>query len=677
MTTTALGYPLNTLRDGVVGFVDKEPYAQPSVTTDVKISVERGFATILTSRTFCHDERSSIEAILTFPAPFEAVLTSLKVKIDERELTAIAQGKVTARETYEDALDRGKTAILHEEAMRGVHVLSIGQLASGVKATVLTQMVMPLANLGETPTLRFPFTISQIYGASPLLPSDDLITGRTKNDYATITLHVDAGRAIVDGKAVEAQTFSHSLAKGLFVTFPESSFGLIEGHDAQGRRVSLSMAPLPSTTDKTLNISILFDRSGSTAQDSGCSKSIWQAMHEGLAHALKSLRQGDRIALWDFDEECRHLGAATGSDAHGLIKRIGEPNGGTELGAALEKVVSHSKGDILVLTDGNSWRTEVHKASQLGRRITSVLVGENSFEAMIGRLASLTGGQIFAAAGNDVTSAINSALNSLRDQSSAIDGDLQEDRPLSLRTTRSGVKIDVHWSEVTQNSCDTIGRYAAALSLPLMSESSAEAFALSHDLCTHLTSLVIVDEAGTTSTDIPLVRKLPLIDNLMAPHSSHLMMKQFISNSISENIAMNISAQCYRAEDISMDWSPLDATFEESSFSFTQDLIYLAQRIDWDCHANQLLAGELSVLDEDDIILISKMSQDEAIEELGRDLSENPITVVLALLARLAEGKTAERLARRILTGVTKDRAEAITIILETYVQDQILRILT
>ena len=126
-----------------------------------------------------------------------------------------------------------------------------------------------------------------------------------------------------------------------------------------------------------------------------------------------------------------------------------------------------------------------------------------------------------------------------------------------------------------------------------------------------------------------------------------------------------------------MDWSPLDATFEESSFSFTQDLIYLAQRIDWDCHANQLLAGELSVLDEDDIILISKMSQDEAIEELGRDLSENPITVVLALLARLAEGKTAERLARRILTGVTKDRAEAITIILETYVQDQILRILT
>ena len=661
MTTTALGYPLNTLRDGVVGFVDKEPYAQPSVTTDVKISVERGFATILTSQTFCHDERSSIEAILTFPAPFEAVLTSLKVKIDERELTAIAQGKVTARETYEDALDRGKTAILHEEAMRGVHVLSIGQLASGVEVSVLTQMVMPLANLDGTPTLRFPFTIGQIYGASPLLPSDDLITGRTKNDCATITLHVDAGRAVVDGKAVDAQTFSHSLAKGLFVLFPETSFGLIKGHDAQGRRVSISMAPLLSTTEKLLNISILFDRSGSTAQDAGCSKSIWQAMHEGLATAFKSLRQEDRIELWDFDEECRHLGVATGSDAHGLIKLIGEARGGTELGGALEKVVSQSKGDILVLTDGNSWHTEVHKASQLGRRITSVLVGENSFEAMIGRLASLTGGQIFAAAGNDVAIAINSALNSLRDQSSAIEGDMLESRPQSLKTTRSGVKIDVHWSEFTQNPCDAIGRYAAALSLPLMSETSAESFAISHDLCTHLTSLIIVDEAGTTSSDIPLVRKLQLSDVAMDYQPSY---------SMQMNIIPKISGQYFSAKDLSMDWFALEDTFEKSKFSPTEGLIYLARRIDWDCHANKLLGGELSMLDSEDAELIRQMSQVEAVEELGRDLSEDPVLVVLALLARLAEGKTAERLARRILTGVTEDKIDAITEALEICIED-------
>ena len=665
MTTTALGYPLNTLRDGVVGFVDKEPYAQPSVTTDVKISVERGFATIITSRTFCHDEKSSIEAILTFPAPFEAVLTSLKVSIDGRDLTAIAQGKVTARETYEDALDRGKTAILHEEAMRGVHVLSICQLASGVEVTVLTQMVMPLANLDGTPTLRSPFTIGQIYGASPLLPSDDLITGRTKNDCATITLHVDAGRAVVDGKAVDAQTFSHSLAKGLFVLFPETSFGLIEGHDAQGRGVSISMAPLPSTIDKLLNISILFDRSGSTAQDAGCSKSIWQAMHEGLATAFKSLRQGDRIELWDFDEECRHLGFATGSDAHSLIKLIGEARGGTELGGALEKVVSQSKGDILVLTDGNSWHTEVHKASQLGRRITSVLVGENSFEAMIGRLASLTGGQIFAAAGNDVAVAINSALNSLRDQSSAIEGDLLEDRPQSLRTTRSGVKIDVHWSDVTQKPCDAIGRYAAALALPLMSESSAESFAISHDLCTHLTSLIIVDEEGTTSPDIPLVRKVSLIDNLMASNCSR---------SVHMKIIPEMSAQYYSLRDLSTNWSASEEFIEENDVKSSGRIIDLVQRIDWDCHTNKLLAGKLSVLDEDDIALIRQMSQDDAIEELGRDLSEDPVTVVLALLARLAEGKTAERLARRILTSVTEDRIQAILIILATYVRDQRLR---
>ena len=38
MTISTFGYPLNTLRDGVVGFIDKEPYSQPSVTTKVIIA---------------------------------------------------------------------------------------------------------------------------------------------------------------------------------------------------------------------------------------------------------------------------------------------------------------------------------------------------------------------------------------------------------------------------------------------------------------------------------------------------------------------------------------------------------------------------------------------------------------------------------------------------------------
>lgn len=659
MTISTFGYPLNTLRDGVVGFIDKEPYSQPSVTTKVIIYISRGIATIKTSRSFTNEEKASIEAILTFPAPFESVLTGMKAQIEGRELIAIAQGRAAARETYEEAIDNGKTAILHEEVMRGIHVLSIGQLSSRANVTVETELVMPLANIGGTPTLRLPFTINQIYGVSPLLPADDLVTGKTINDHAIVQLIMDEDIALIDGLLIDHQPFSQSLTKTLTITFPETRFGVVEGHDAQGRRVTLSMEPLP-VVDKPLNISVLFDRSGSTSGYAGGSTSIWKAMFEGIATSLKLLRQEDHIEIWDFDDECRHLGGADGPNAHCLVKLIGEPRGGTELGAALEKVVSNSQGDILILTDGNSWHSEVHNASKLGRRITSVLVGENSFEAMIGRLASLTGGQVFAAVGKDVSNAVNSAIDALRDQSSAIEGDLIGDAPRSLKTTRSGVSIKINWSEVTQQPCDAFGKYAAALALPLMNETSAEKFAIAHGICTHLTSLIIVDKQGQTSEDIPLVRKLNLSQMSEMVFCNKL---SSLDINYSANV-VSLSSPRYLMTDY-LDTESFANTLETNKRS---DLIRLAKSINWNRHANILLTGDLTPLDDEHIKLIMTMSLDDSIQKLAGDLAQIPRVVILALLAKLLSAKTAQRFSRRILAGINDDRIDASLYLLEAYV---------
>jgi len=663
MSATAFNYPLNMLRDGVVGFVDREPYSQPSVTTNVEISICRGFATIITSRTFRNDEDSAIEAILTFPAPFDAVLTGMKAKIDERELTSIAKGRHDARKTYEDALDRGKTAVMHEEAMRGVHILSIGQLTAGSEVTVITEMAMPLTNMGGTPTLRLPFTVDQIYGTSPLLPADDLITRITKNNTVSLLLSIDQGPALVDGKKIGSGPVTLSLDKALHLICPETEFGLIEGYDAEGRHIELSLAPLPAG-ERSLKMSILFDRSGSTSEIVDGRKTVWQAMHEGLNATLKTLRRSDRVEIWDFDSECRHLGGANGPEANKLMQLVGDPRGGTELGEALSKVVAGSHGDILVLTDGNSWQTEVHNAAQLGRRITSVMVGENSFEAMIGRLASLTGGQVFAAVGADVAKAIGAAMESLRDQSSAVDGTLEDDMPKVLRTTRSGVSITINWSkEIQASSSDTVGRYAAALAMPLMSEEKATLYAVSHGLCSHLTSLVIVDEEGPSSEGIPLVRKLFLPD---------------MSQKVCYDAALSLSS--YRVEDCMVSSQSLSIKPSHSKVKSRKDLfsqihlVDLAERINWDLDVNALLEGDTSVLNDEDHNIIIQMSQDEAIVKLAKELSQSPIVIVIALLAKNTSGKTAQRLSRRILTGVKDARISKLTEAIEKYLTDLSMR---
>src|SRR6185437_8539869 len=71
---------------------------------------------------------TSFEATITFPLPVHATLFALEARVGERVLSARAAGREAARRTYEDALDRGKAAVLHEEVLRGVHMLSIGQL---------------------------------------------------------------------------------------------------------------------------------------------------------------------------------------------------------------------------------------------------------------------------------------------------------------------------------------------------------------------------------------------------------------------------------------------------------------------------------------------------------------------------------------------------------------------
>ena len=56
--------------------------------------------------------------------------------IDGRVIKARAQRKAAARKTYEGAIEKGKTTVLHEEVLRGVHMLSVGHIPPGKEVEV-------------------------------------------------------------------------------------------------------------------------------------------------------------------------------------------------------------------------------------------------------------------------------------------------------------------------------------------------------------------------------------------------------------------------------------------------------------------------------------------------------------------------------------------------------------
>jgi hypothetical protein len=164
---------------------DKHPV--PLVATRIDVTIRGALARVTSERTFRNDEQQSIEATMTFPVPVDAALCSLSARIDGRTLTAVAQARQEARETYERAVDQGKAAVLHEELLKGIHMLSVAHVRPGATIVVTDTWTAPLAFVGGTPQLRIPTTVGDIYGRSPLAPSDDLVTGDVVHE-ATIRI---------------------------------------------------------------------------------------------------------------------------------------------------------------------------------------------------------------------------------------------------------------------------------------------------------------------------------------------------------------------------------------------------------------------------------------------------------------------------------------------------------
>ena len=172
MQPAAFGHQIQTLHEGLTVFQEGAGRFIPMQSTEIAIEITAGVAIIRTQRVFRNDEDVAIEAVLTMPVGFDTVVTGLSATVDDRKLIATAKNQSAARDDYEGAIDEGKMAILHEEALKGVHTLSVAQLAPGKEVMVELETVTSMGCIAGEPFLRIPTTVGQIYGTSPLMPAD-------------------------------------------------------------------------------------------------------------------------------------------------------------------------------------------------------------------------------------------------------------------------------------------------------------------------------------------------------------------------------------------------------------------------------------------------------------------------------------------------------------------------
>lgn len=658
--------PLRAFAAGAFTAADRRPV--PLVATRFDVDIAGGLASVTTKRVFRNDEDESIEATITFPVPVHAVLFDLEARIDGRLLKARAQRRKQARETYEDAIDRGKPAVLHEEVLRGVHMLSIAHIPPGGEIEVSSTWAATLAFVGEQGRLRIPLTVGDIYGRSPLPDSDALIHGGPSGQADLTVCCRDGQVRLADGR-LDGGHARVPLDAPIDLVVVGSMGETLRGLAADGREVALTIRPCVGG-DRALDAAFLIDHSGSMGEAcSAASRGVTkhQAIIRGLRSLARRLRDDDGLDLWEFDNQLAHVGATADARRRGLfglggkpsageqllrlLDRLSGPAGGTEIGAALAGTIRGSNArDILLVTDGKSHALDVQTLARMGRRISVILVGEDNLEANVGHLAALTGGDILVAAGADLGEILLAAVDSLRAPFEApprIAGPLQH-----LRVVRGNAVIEADWRPARGGDGEdpharAVAAFAASLALPCLDENAAAALAEAEGLVTHLTSLVLVDEAAEAQEGLPATRKIAL----PTPRTSGFLMEERLSCAV---IAPN---ECVLEGD--------DTLAEDAPSDLPACLIALSEigaRIDWDAAPDRLRRGDLSSLDQEVARMIEQAAALPEVIALANRLGETPVQLVLALLARTcaSANRSAARLARAILAARVSPEIEAL-----------------
>lgn len=666
----------------------------PLVSTDHDVVIAAGLAVVTTHRLFKNVEAQNIEAVLTFPLPVLATLFELTAEVDGRKLKAKAQARAEARRTYEDAIDRGKSAVLHEELLRGVHMISVANIQSGGEVKVTTKWALPLSVTGGRATIRIPQTVGDIYGRSNLAEADDILSGGARQP---VLLSVRAagnveviGADLVGGHARLMNSRPIDIVSDIWEPVP------LMGNTTSGRAVKLTLSP-QIAGNLTLSVAVLIDHSGSMAENFASEKDVsaHDAAKNGLVALAERVEGEDFIDLWEFDTSPTHVGTAgngSRSELSQLVETLSPPRGGTEIGRAIDTVLQVSNArDLLVLTDGLSHDLDVLKLSQSGRRISVILIGEDSLEAQIGSLAAATGGDVFIATIDDLDDTITAAIDGLRRRHSPLPSVKQ--LPEQLECIRNNTLIRAEWSKTAGDTIShDIARAAVAVASSLISNcgdrSIATNVAVEEGLVTHLTSLVLVDEASPSLDALPALRKValpsrsyafPSAASSSANHTTtHLQaaspsrprpsIASFSLSATSLGRQANRSSQKSSASPrnikarrtskhwgsfdlIRTIWTKMTKSERQSIGSLLNDeMKSLARQIDWGHSPRDLILGDLSELSGDVAASIRRLAAVEAVAKFAELNGLTSEVLVIGLLARsiASEDRRANRVWKAI-----------------------------
>ena len=323
-----------------------------------------------------------------------------------------------------------------------------------------------------------------------------------------------------------------------------------------------------------------------------------------------------------------------------------------------------SSRDLLLITDGKSHALDVQALAGMGRRISVLLVGEDSLEANVGHLAALTGGELFIAMEADMSGALAAALASLRMPSRPV-----EESGRELRAVRRGARLEVRYGarrEVVASEPleRALAALVAELRLSTLGEEEAAGLAEKEGLVTHLTSLVLVDHASSVVDGIPTMRKVALPD----PRSTRAENDWLGSDgSATRDRIRQIEANALRKlrhpsrsrklrNFLDFDNSHSEPTSGADFMTASMDRDALKEtfaKFDWNGVSNRFVVGDLSIVPSDAAKALLRQASREDMIAVAARLGLDPLLLIIGWLA--ATSAETSRAAARVERAIFRD----------------------
>ncbi|CAF1043172.1 unnamed protein product [Adineta ricciae] len=435
-------------------------------------------ADVTLTQIYYNENNDPIEAVYIFPIEENAAIYEFTARIDDRLITAVVQEKDTAENMYEDAIQRGQTAVLlrQDERTFDTFKINVGFLPPGKECIVNIRYVTEL-DLVDGSFIRFvvPTTIAPRY--DPRLSIVQSLD-RSQTEYVQNSSYSMSFRAHVNryeqNQIIEVTNMSHPVNRSAsYKTIDISSEGIALDHDiildidlprnrsavlitAEQYNNASNLAVLTVLNNNYERFLTMYDKNNSIASTTeyifviDCSGSMDDENRINLARDamisfVQSIPMGAHFNIIRFGSNYEILfsnttrmttvyNEQTAKQAKDLASTMRANLGGTELLKPLQYLKAHPPASgksrqVFILTDGEIANTdqviELCRSMASNTRIFSFGLGPTSSRSLVKGVARATNGHfVFIAPNNTVDRDVMNQLHRAL-QPSLVNGQLQ------------------------------------------------------------------------------------------------------------------------------------------------------------------------------------------------------------------------------------------------------------